>query len=210
MAKSKPKSILPNLPNPLEALNNIGKDTAGQMKTEVSNIATDFVDQLFGINIKGGTYSGEIKPGGSVSMKEILAAKESGKMEAKKEVFFERTLIEQEKALIEKRTNELRIQLKVLQEELIVVTTKTGTLAKETQIAAMQAPVEPGMYHVIFFQKLLEYVKSFKTKIESATNWLGSANKRAAKKGNKWGANYKKHGAKYLLSNEHYVARSAG
>lgn len=210
MAKTKSKTILGNIPNPIEALNNIGKDTAGQMKNEVSNIATDFVDQLLGINIKGSKASGEIRPGGSISMKDIFAAKEAGKNEAKKEVFFERTLIEQEKVLIEKRTNELRIQLKVLQEELIAVSSRTSSLAKETQIAAMQAPVEPGMYHVIFFQKLLEYIKSFKTKIESATNWLGSANKRAAKKGNVWGTNYKKHGAKYLMSNEHSVARSAG
>lgn len=209
MNKPKSKTLFPNIPNPLEAIGSIGGDTAGQLKNEVGNIATDFVDQLFGINIAGGKASGEIKPGGSISMKDIFAAKESGKQEAKKEVFFERTLIEQEKSLIETRTNELRMQLKVLQEELVVVTQKTGKLAKETQIAAMQVTVEPGMYHVIFFQKLLEYVKSFKTKIESATNWLGSANKRANKK-NAWGNNYKKHGAKYLLSNEHYVARSSG
>ncbi|KKQ24437.1 MAG: hypothetical protein US39_C0016G0050 [Microgenomates group bacterium GW2011_GWC1_37_12b] len=208
MAKSNNKAkVFGNIPNPLEALNNIGKDTVGQLTNEAGNIATDFVDQLFGINIKGA--SGEIRPGGSVSMKEIMEAKASGKAEAKKEVFFERTLIEQEKVMVEKRSNELKMQLKVLQEELIITSSRVGKFAKETQIAAMQATVEPGMYHVIFFQKLLEYIKSFKTKIESATNWLHSSNKRAAKK-NAWGNNYKKHGAKYLLSEEHYVARSSG
>ena len=208
MAKSNNKAkVFGNIPNPLETLNNIGKDTVGQLTNEAGNIATDFVDQLFGINIKGA--SGEIRPGGSVSMKEIMEAKASGKAEAKKEVFFERTLIEQEKVMVEKRSNELKMQLKVLQEELIITSSRVGKFAKETQIAAMQATVEPGMYHVIFFQKLLEYIKSFKTKIESATNWLHSSNKRAAKK-NAWGNNYKKHGAKYLLSEEHYVARSSG
>jgi len=209
MAKSTNKTkVFGNIPNPLEALNKIGEDTVVQIKNEAGNIATDFVDQLFGINIKGA--SGEIRPGGSVSMAEIMAAKAAGKTEAKKEVFFERTLIEQERQLNQNKVNELRMQLKVIQEETIIATSKLGNFAKETQIAAMQATVEPGMYHVIFFQKLLEYIRSFKTKIESATNWLGSANKRAAKKGNAWGANYKKHGAKYLLSQEHYVARSAG
>src|SRR3989344_4576052 len=207
MAKSNNKAkVFGNIPNPLETLNNIGKDTVGQLTNEAGNIATDFVDQLFGINIKGA--SGEIRPGGSVSMKEIMEAKASGKTEARKEVFFERTLIEQEKEMVEKRSNELKMQLKVLQEELIITSSRVGKFAKETQIAAMQATVEPGMYHVIFFQKLLEYIKSFKTKIESATNWLHSSNKRAAKK-NAWGNNYKKHGAKYLLSEEHYIARSA-
>ena len=154
MAKSNNKAkVFGNIPNPLETLNNIGKDTVGQLTNEAGNIATDFVDQLFGINIKGA--SGEIRPGGSVSMKEIMEAKASGKAEAKKEVFFERTLIEQEKVMVEKRSNELKMQLKVLQEELIITSSRVGKFAKETQIAAMQATVEPGMYHVIFFQKLL-------------------------------------------------------
>jgi hypothetical protein len=62
---------------------------------------------------------------------------------------------------------------------------------------------------VIFFEKLLEFVKSFRKKINQSNVWLSSANKRAGKKGS-WKSNYQQHGAKYLLSGEHYVARSAG
>jgi Fe2+ transport system protein B len=208
MAKGKTKSNQPGvIPNPLESLNNIGKDTVGKLKDEATNITSDFIEQLLGINIKGA--SGEIKPGTSVSIQEILQAKQQGKSEAKKELFFERTLIEEERILAERKTNELRVQLKMLQQETILATQKLKKLAKETQIAAFQSPAEPGPYHIAFFKKLLEYIKSFKIKIESASNWLRSANKRVAKK-NMWGLNYKKHGAKYLLSSEHFVSRSAG
>src|SRR4030065_534669 len=58
----------------------------------------------------------------------------------------------------------------------------TQDLGQELQIASMQAPVEPGLYHVIFFEKLLEFLKSFRKKIEAGSIWLQATNKRAAKK----------------------------
>ena len=72
----------------------------------------------------------------------------------------------------------------------------------------MQAPVEPGVYHVIFFEKLLEFVKSFRKKIEDAAVWLHATNSRAEKK-NYW-SRYKKHGGKFLLAADHYLTSSAG
>jgi len=128
---------------------------------------------------------------------------------AKKQVSFERRLLEEERVQVEKKTNELRMQLTAIREEILFLAQKTEDLAEETQVAAFQAPVEPGIYHVIFFEKLLEFVKSFRRKIEEASIWLHAVNRRAARK-NVWGANYKKSGAKYLLSGEHYLQRSAG
>ena len=87
-------------------------------------------------------------------------------------------------------------------------TENTQELAEEVQIATMQAPVEPGIYHLVFFERLLEFIKSFRQNIGQAKNWLQSSNKRAQKK-NYW-ANYKKHGGKFLLAADHYVSRSAG
>ena len=74
----------------------------------------------------------------------------------------------------------------------------------------MQAPANPGVYHIVFFEKLLDFIKTFRRKIENADVWLQSSNKRAEKK-NFWGTfTSKKGGTKFLLSQEHYVARSTG
>jgi len=54
----------------------------------------------------------------------------------------------------------------------------------------------------------LEFMKSFRKKIEDAQIWLHASNKRAEKK-NFW-STYKKHGSKFLLSPDHYLQRSAG
>lgn len=208
---NKPKSGKKNaLINPSEALKeikDISKSAVSDMKDETARIGESLFDQLLGINISG-NVSGELKPGTSVNMQEIFQGKNQ-KPSPEKKIFFEKQSIEQEKNFIEKRTGELRMQLNAIQEELVVVASQTEELAQETQIAAMQVVVEPGSYHIEFFRKLLDFVKSFRKKIKSAAEWLGNANSRATKK-NMWAANSKKLGAKYMFSSEHYVARSAG
>ena len=115
---------------------------------------------------------------------------------------------EEEKRRIEEKSNELKLQLNAIMQEMAVLSQSTQELAKETQIAAMQAPVEPGVYHLIFFEKLLEFIRSFRKKTEEAKIWLQASNNRAQKK-NFW-ARYKKHGGKFLLSPDHYLTRSSG
>jgi hypothetical protein len=190
--------------NPLESLKEIGKSTAQQMRQEAARLPGEFMDQLLGRR-----YTGEIEPGEALDFNEVLFGQREEILRLKKQAAFERRLLEEERVLVERKTNELKIHLEVIQTELITLADKTEDLAEETQIAAMQAPIEPGAYHVVFFEKLLGFIKSFRKKIEEAGEWLHASNKRASKK-NMWGQNYKKYGAKYLLSGEHYLSRSAG
>ena len=196
-------------PNPLETLKDIGTSTAKQMKDEAAKIPGDFMDQLLGVKPFTRNYSGEIEPGEDLNISEIFSGKHDEIVKLRKQTSLERKLLEEEKFQVEKKSNELKIQLTAIREEIIILAKRTENLAQETQVAAMQAPIEPGVYHVIFFEKLLEFINSFRKKIEEAGVWLHAVNKRASKK-NAWGANYKKHGAKYLLSGEHYLQRSAG
>ena len=77
------------------------------------------------------------------------------------------------------------------------------------KIATLQATVEPGVYHIIFFEKLLSFIKSFRKKISQANLWIQSANKKAAKRRTFWGQ-VAKSGTQRLLSSEDYSQRSAG
>lgn len=196
-------------PNPLETLKDIGMSTAKQMRDEAAKIPGDFMEQLIGVRPFGKKFSGEIEPGEALNISEVYSGQREEIVKLRNQTALERKLLEEEKIQVEKKTNELRIHLTAIREEIIVLATKTENLAEETQIAAMQAPIEPGVYHLIFFEKLLDFINSFRKKIEEAGIWLHAVNKRAAKK-NRWGANYKKHGASYLLSGEHYLSRSAG
>lgn len=196
-------------PNPLEALKDISGSTAKQMRTEAGKISEDFMDQLLGIRPAPKNYSGEIIPGEPLEFSDVMSGRHDENVKAKKQIAFERSLLREEEVRIEKKSNELKMQLTAVREEILILAQKTENLAEETQIAAMQAPIEPGIYHVIFFEKLLEFIKSFRRKIDESAIWLHSLNKRAQRK-NAWGNNYKKSGSKYLLSSEHYLQRSAG
>lgn len=203
----KQKGIL-NQANPLESLKDIGAGTVKSLKEDLlSQTPKDFIDQILGPRTRN--FSGEIIAGESLEISEVLSGSHQEKLKLRHQLHLERTLRVEEKESIDRKSNELRIQLSSIQQEILELAQGTQDLAEETQIAAMQAPIEPGIYHILFFEKLLEFVKSFRKKIEEASVWLHATNKRAAKK-NAWGANYKKHGAKYLLSGEHYLSRSAG
>jgi len=196
-------------PNPLEALKDIGKGTSSDMKKEAGKLSQDFLDQLLGIKRDSKNFSGEIMAGESIEMNDVISGKREEIIKEKRQFEFIAKLEAEDRAIIEKKTGELRLQMKAIQEELLIIAKQTQNLSEEVRIASMQAVVNPGEYHVIFFEKLLEFVQSFRKKIDSAQVWLHSLNKRSHKK-NMWGANYAKKGGSYLLSGEHYLQRSAG
>lgn len=183
--------------NVLESLKGVGGTKTSQ----------EFLDQLLGRRYEK-TRSGEINPGETLEFDEVLSGRHQENLKLRKQIALERKLREEEKVRIEKKSHELRLQLNAIIQEVSLLSQTTQELAQETQIAAMQAPVEPGVYHVIFFEKLLEFIKSFRKKIGEAKVWLHASNKRAQKK-NYW-ARYKKHGGKFLLAADHYLSRSAG
>jgi hypothetical protein len=166
--------------------------------------------QLFGRMPRRETkFAGEIMPGEALEMNEVYSGKAAENDNLRKAVFLERRMREEDHVLIERRTNELRVQIQAIHEEVIKLAKVTPELSQEIELAAFQAPASPSLYELLFLQKIFEFIKSFRKKIENASVWLSSVNKRSSKK-NMWGQNYKKHGAKYLLSSEHYLQRSAG
>lgn len=191
--------------NPLEALREIGWEATNSARTEASKFADSAVEQLLG---KKNNFEGEIMPGQSVEMKDVIEGKESEENNAQQKLIVERELREQDRIFVERRTNELKIQINAIHEEIIKIAEVTPNLNREVEIAAFQAPIEPSTYELYFLERLFEFIKSFRKKIEDAYIWLEVANRRARKK-NVWGQNLKKHGAKYLLSGEHYASRSS-
>ncbi|KKS77624.1 MAG: hypothetical protein UV74_C0013G0186 [Candidatus Woesebacteria bacterium GW2011_GWB1_43_14] len=165
-----------------------------------------FANQLFGrIPI---ARSGEIHPGESLEFSQVYSGEREKQEKTISQLTFEKRLLKEEKELIETKTNELRLQIQAIQVEVVKFARVTPQLSRETEIAAIQVGSAPSKYELFFLERIFSFIQSFRVNIEQATEWLSTANKRAAKK-NRWGANYKKYGAKYLLSGEHYSSRSA-
>ena len=205
--KGKSQKIL-RQQNVLESLKDIGSSTTKTLKKDLfAESSQDFIRELLGTRIEK-KYSGELAPGEALEIGEVFSGKREGEEKLRGQLALERNLAQEEKRRVEQRGNELKLQLQALMQEVYELAKTTQNLGEEVEVATMQAPANPGVYHVIFFEKLLEFVKSFRKKIGDAGIWLHASNKRAAKM-NFWGK-YKKHGGKFLLAADHYLQRSAG
>ena len=191
--KSKPSVVKRNV---IESLKDFGSATS-----------EDFFKELIGLNTPV-KRSGEIKAGESLQMSEAFAGKVEENKKLKAQIVLERNLANDEKRLSQEKMQTLRSQLQAITIEITKLAASTGNLATETEIAMIEVPKNPGIYHIIFFEKILEFLQSFRQKIDQSSVWLQSTNKRAEKK-NYW-SQYKKKGASFLLSPDHYLQRSAG
>ena len=194
--------------NVLESLKDLGTGAVGQTGDLLKSTSEDFFRELMGMSKAQPKRSGELSAGQALSMNEVLSGKEEENKKLRIQIGLERQLSADEKRVSQEKTNELKVRLQALVSEVQKVAASTGNLAQETQIAIVQAPSEPGVYHIVFFEKILEFLQSFRKKIDLAATWLQSSNKRAEKK-NYWNM-YKKKGSSFLLSPDHYLQRSAG
>lgn len=194
--------------NVIESLKDIGSDFGNQGTDLLKGTSEDFFRELMGLDLPKPKRSGEMVPGESLQMSDVLSGREEENKKLRAQISLERNLSNDEKRLSQEKMQTLRVQLQSITVEIGKLAASTGNLATQTEIAMVEVPVNPGVYHVIFFEKVLKFLQSFRQKIDQASTWLGSTNKRAEKK-NYWSM-YKKKGSSFLLSPDHYLSRSAG
>jgi uncharacterized phage-associated protein len=85
----------------------------------------------------------------------------------------------------------------------------TKDLVQEVEKATKIEPVDPGLYHLNFFEKLKQTIITLRKKIEDSANWLALFNQRSKKKNYYW-SQVRKSGTKFMLSQERYMATQAG
>lgn len=101
--------------------------------------------------------------------------------------------------------------IKQLQEQLRSLAKEINTLDSSAKTAIYADVVNPGTYHVHFFQQLLNFVVLMRKRVQEANTWIENFNSRSKKQGAFWGQVYsKKGGTAYLMSQEHQVARNVG
>jgi hypothetical protein len=194
--------------NVIESLKDLGSDFGSQGSDLLKDTTNDFIKELLGMQKASIKKSGELSPGQSVNMNEAENKKEEENHRLKVQISLERNMASDERALTDRRLQEIRVQLQAITVEISKLAASTGELATQTEIAMIEVPNDPGIYHIVFFEKVLEFLQSFRQKIDIASTWLASSNKRAEKK-NYWSM-YKKKGSSFLLSPDHYLQRSAG
>lgn len=204
------KKFTPQSDNFVEAIRDIGSNSFDSFKNDLlTETPKDFIRQLLGIEKPPTRASGEIHLGQSIEIDKVLESEKEENKILQAQLTHERNLRQNMEQYAARHTQELKLQLKAVHKEVEELAKSTVELAENVKIATMQAPVEAGVYHIVFFEKLLSFIKNFRKKINQANLWLQSSNKKAAKKRSFWGQ-VSKSGAKRLLSSEDYSQRSAG
>ena len=190
------KKRTPFYPNDsiLESLRDLGSGVTQSIKKDVAGkVASDAFTSLVG----GMPNHGEMPENGTIEMpKERKDIHPSSHHESDHE---NRTKAEQA---------QVRQQLEAVRNELKALSASLGQLNQEINRAIEQAPVDPGMYHLNFYDRLRSVISNLRQQVEDSRTWLNLTTGRKKQK-NYWGM-YKKHGTQFGLSSERTTATQSG
>lgn len=195
--------------NVLEAINEIGSSVVNTAKNETKAVSDEFFRQLLGQQKKSQEKrSADLSAGSAVNMSEVMSGKDQQNKKLQEQMYFERRLFSEERQETQKKLQELRLRLQAIQTEAAKMIASTASLSQEVRNAVLSGVVDPSEYQINFFENIIKLISDFRKKIDGAVVWMQGQSKRAEKK-NYW-SQYKKKGASFLLSPDHYVQRSAG
>lgn len=181
--------------NVLEALGSVPTSVGSNTVAEFGKIGSDIVSSLLG----GMPKSGELQPNQTIEFNE-KTPEPVAVQPIRHEV--------QHRPNADKIDMETRQQLEMIRAELKSLMASLKNLHNEVSSAVSSEVVNPGIYHLNFYEQLRTFIKVLRQQVEDSRTWLASFNTRKKKMGY-WGM-YKKHGTTFGLSNERSLATSAG
>ena len=104
---------------------------------------------------------------------------------------------------------QLNKQIESIRHELKTIATSIQSLNSDIGKAVHEVPVNPGVYHANFFERLKAILIVLREQIDDSRSWLALSVQKKQKKMGYWGM-FKKHGTSFGLSNERSLATSAG
>lgn len=191
--------------NFLEALRGLGKSVSDEIISQAKSVVSEDIPESFGANT-----SGTLKPNEAFSLNDVQSAEKSGFNRAESE-FTQRLsqMRQMEYNRLLQQESASKKQIQGIREEIAKLAKSMGELAQEVQVATLQAPTNPGIYHKNFYAHLRSVIASLRAKVESSKNWLHASNSRAGKKSGYW-SQVSSSGTKFMLSSERYMVTSTG
>ena len=179
----------------LEALRDLSGGVGKTVTKDVAGkVASDALASLFGSPIQQGEMHQNESIDFPVERQPRPAMRRPEIRPAEKVIFHEDAQIKQ--------------QLDAVRAELSALSKSIQMLSTENHKAVNETPVNPGVYHVNFYEKLRAVLQMLREQIDDSRSWLTMHQSRKKKMGY-WGM-FKKHGTTFGLSNERSLATSAG
>lgn len=192
----------------LESLKDLGGGvTKSARKDMVGGVFEEAVEQLTGQK-QALPSQGTLQPEKPLNLEKYMAEKEKKIQEEERRVFERRQF--QEKTLYSAEQQRTALEIKAIQEELNKLAGEVAGLDQEIKTAAMEAVVEPGVYHLNFLQRLRKLIVLLKQRVSESKTWLAEWNAYCKQKRNFYWVQVKKSGTKFMLSSERYMATQAG
>lgn len=181
--------------NVLEALGSVPTGVGKTAVSEVTRIGADIFTSLLG----SAPQAGELQPNQAIEFGD----------QPKEQVMTQPIRHEvMPRPDADKIETETRKQLEAIRQELKALIASLKNLHQEVQTAVSQEVVNPGIYHINFFEQLKTFIKVLRQQIEDSRVWLSAFTTRKKKLGY-WGM-FKKHGTTFGLSSERSLATAAG
>ena len=198
--------------NPIEAVRDIGASVMDSAKNDLAKgLMTDLWDQMLGTEIGKGDNkqaSGDLEEGREVTLGKQLK-KEEKKQPIEAGWNYTGEIIHAEKRISQTENRELNAKISEIIIELKKLTKSSKELeATFKEIAVEKNPVNPGKYHLNFFEWMISAIRSARMRIEDSKNWAGLFASKKTKK-DYW-SSFKKHGTSFGLSGERIVATQTG
>lgn len=192
----------------LEAFRDLGNDFVDTFKNDVvKKTGKDIFKTMTGNRPSPGSSSPEETP----NFADDLYKRETDlENKYKKQARWQAEIAKkEEKILFTRQDREVKLQVQALQEEIKNLAKATSDLAREAKIASLQTPPEAGKYHVTFFEKLRNLIKSLKTQIQESSIWLAEWNRKSQKRNFYW-KTAKKSGTQFTLSADRQISTQTG
>lgn len=186
--------------NPIEAIKDIGSDIIQKTsKDVVGDVTAGVIKGIFG-------KSGSLEPNQTIELSQIETPQK-----ATVETYFKpfENPLERKTTHISKQAEfEINQQIEAVRAELKMLIVAARELSQETDKAVSQRPVNPGVYHLNFFERLKLILKLARQQIQESKTWLACMQSKKAQKG--YWAMFKKHGTGFAMSSERALASSMG
>lgn len=185
----------------LESLRGLGSGVRKSLTNDVARgVSADVMMSLLGATPK----SGELKPNEPINIPDKTKQPEFAPIAP----MFRRPEYRQPVILPKEDPAVLKQQIDAVRMELKTIASSLKSLDTEIQKTITEVPVDPGIYHKNFFDRLSSVLKALREQIDDSRSWLSLTSSRKQKK-QYWGM-YKKHGTKFGLSSERTLATQAG
>lgn len=184
----------------------IGKDMMDSWKDLFGGSIGDASEQLFGLEVKRG--NGDLSEGQEISLgEESNRTQETVQKTETHLEYFEKI---KETATSADRGEQIivRQQIEQIRTELQSIKSASAELEHVVKAVNMQMPVNPGRYHVTFFEWLLTSLTNARRNLESSANWLNLFKSKKQQK--QYWSMSKKHGTTFSLSQERTAATQTG